>query len=323
MNIWDLIIVQPIFNILLALYSVFRDFGLALIVFTIIVKLLLWPLAKKQLHQSRLMKKIQPELAEIKKRCNGNKQMESLQMMDLYKRNNIKPFQTMLTLIIQLPIFIAIFSIVNMASGGGEAVAKYAYGFIQKLAPVAEAIANPDFSLKLFGFVDLRAHAWPGGGFTLSAIILFLFVVASCVLQYVISKQQMPSKKDKRTFKQIMKDAAEGKQADQSELNGIVSSQMTKIMPVMMFLIMIGLPGAVVLYYLVTNIMGYVQQRMIFKQDLDEMEAGADRKIVRELNKIEEAEIVEDKTGVYKKSSGKTHITKLVAKEKGGKLRRK
>ena len=93
-NLIDMLIVRPIVNILFVIYNLVGDFGLAIIIFTIVVKLCLWPLMKRQLHQTRIMRQIQPELAEIKKRCKGNRQLESLQMMDLYKKKNIKPFRT-------------------------------------------------------------------------------------------------------------------------------------------------------------------------------------------------------------------------------------
>ena len=101
-GILDTLIVRPIVNILFIIYSLVGDFGLAIIIFTIIVKFAMWPLMKRQLHQTRVMREIQPELAEIKKNCNGNRQMESLQMMDLYKRKNVKPFRSMLSVFIQL-----------------------------------------------------------------------------------------------------------------------------------------------------------------------------------------------------------------------------
>jgi YidC/Oxa1 family membrane protein insertase len=66
------------------------------------------------MHQTRIVRQIQPELAEIKKRCNGNRQMESLQMMELYKRKNVKPFRSVATIFIQLPIFIALFTAINV-----------------------------------------------------------------------------------------------------------------------------------------------------------------------------------------------------------------
>ena len=113
-NLIDIIVVRPIVNILFVIFNLIHDFGLAIVVFTIIVKILMWPLMKRQLEQTKLMRKIQPELTKIRKNCNGNKQLESLQTMDLYKRYNIKPFASILLLIIQLPIFIAIFSAIRV-----------------------------------------------------------------------------------------------------------------------------------------------------------------------------------------------------------------
>ena len=113
-NLIDLIVVRPIVNILFVIFNLVHDFGLAIIIFTILVKLCMWPLTKRQLNQTKLIRKIQPELTQIKKNCKGNKQLESLQTMDLYKRYNVKPFASILTLIIQLPIFIAIFSAIRV-----------------------------------------------------------------------------------------------------------------------------------------------------------------------------------------------------------------
>ena len=90
----DFLIVNPIVNILLVIYNFIGDFGVAIILFTFLVKICTWPLMKKQLHQTKLMKQIQPELTEIRKRCNGNKQMESLQMMELYKHRGVKPMSS-------------------------------------------------------------------------------------------------------------------------------------------------------------------------------------------------------------------------------------
>ncbi|MBQ1298303.1 membrane protein insertase YidC, partial [Candidatus Saccharibacteria bacterium] len=113
-NFIDFIIVRPIVNILFIIFNLVHDFGLAIIILTVLIKFLMWPLTKRQLNQSKLIRKIQPELTQIKKNCKGNKQLESIQTMDLYKRYNVKPFASILTLIIQLPIFIAIFSAIRV-----------------------------------------------------------------------------------------------------------------------------------------------------------------------------------------------------------------
>ena len=113
-NLIDVIIVRPIVNLQFMIFNLVHDFGIAIVIFAVLVKLCMWPLTKKQLQQTRLMKKIQPELTQIRKNCNGNKQLESLQTMDLYKRYNVKPFSSILVLLIQLPIFIAVFSAIRV-----------------------------------------------------------------------------------------------------------------------------------------------------------------------------------------------------------------
>jgi YidC/Oxa1 family membrane protein insertase len=84
-NLFDLIIVQPIFNVLVLIYSAIpgADFGIALIVLTILIRFALLPITKRQLRQTRLMRKLQPELARIRKQAKGNKQLEGMQMMEL------------------------------------------------------------------------------------------------------------------------------------------------------------------------------------------------------------------------------------------------
>lgn len=343
----DMLIVRPITNILFVIYGFVGDFGLAIILFTVLVKILLWPIAKRQLHQTRLMRKIQPELAEIKKNCNGNRQLESIQMMDLYKRNNIKPFRSMLTLVIQLPIFIALYTAVRVMVQPtlSDNLDKRAYPFVRPIDKVDQVItlqqsylekvqaytdwqndpnhdeANTpesptyDFHPKLFGVVDLDVR--PGFG-SVSAFIMLVFALCSALAQVWIARQQLPSKKSSksRSFRQLMKEAADGKEPDQAELNAIMSSQMSKIMPIMMLLVMINFPGALVFYYLVSNLMTGLQQQYIFAKSESEMEIAADKKIIRELNKIEEGQVVKDQ-----KSGAKVvHIT---AKSKKRGRRRK
>ena len=71
---FDAIVVKPIFNALMLLYSIIPggDFGVAIILFTIFIRILIYPLVRKQLHQTKLMRKLQPELKKIKKAADGN-----------------------------------------------------------------------------------------------------------------------------------------------------------------------------------------------------------------------------------------------------------
>ncbi len=342
----DAVIVRPITNILFVIYGFVGDFGLAIILFTILVKLCLWPLARRQLHQTRLMRKIQPELAEIKKNCNGNRQLESLQMMDLYKRNNIKPFRSVLTIIIQLPIFIALYTAVRVmvVPTPTDNLSVRAYAPVRQIDRVEEVInlqtpyleqlqtyqdakakdpnadirqPNYEFQPKLFGLVSLSAKP---GVTSASAVIMLLFAICSAFSQFLVSRQQLPSNKSQksRTFRQLMKEAAGGKEPDQTELNQVMSKQMSLMMPIMMLLIMLNLPGALVFYYFISNLITIAQQKIFLDQKEEEMEIAADKKIIRELKKIEEAEIVEPSDNKNRKPSQKSgqKITRISAKSR-------
>src|SRR6476620_4283903 len=105
---FDTLIARPIFNLLVAIYALIpgHNFGLAIILFTILVRLLLWPLVKKQLHQAKLMRKIQPELKRITKETKGDRQKQALLQMELYKEKGISPFQSIGVVLLQFPILI-------------------------------------------------------------------------------------------------------------------------------------------------------------------------------------------------------------------------
>lgn len=275
MNIFELIIVQPIFNLLLFIYSVLpgADFGIAIIIFTIIIRFALWPLVVRQLHQVKAMRKLQPELKRIKAATKGNRQMESMQMLELYKQHDVKPFRSILMLLIQLPIFIALFQVIQIFTTHRDQIAKFTYGFMQNLQPVQDLLKNPDnFHEKFLGFVDLTAHAIGTNGVNIFLIILAL---AAAFTQYIISKQTSPTTTNKR-LRDVLAEAGEGKQPDQAELNAVMMGKMVKFLPFMMFFIMMSLPGALVLYYVTSNVFAAIQQHYLLKRDAEEMDKIAD-----------------------------------------------
>lgn len=271
MNIFELIIVQPIFNLLLGIYSILpgHDFGIALIIFTIIIRFALWPLVVRQLHQVKQMRKLQPELAKIKKATKGNRQQESMQMLELYKKHDVKPFRSILTLLIQLPIFIALYQVIQIFTMHRDQIEKFTYNFVESIGPIKDLIAHPElFNEKLLGLVDLTAHAIGPAGIN---IFLFILAIIAAGTQYIISKQTTPTTSTKR-FRDVMAEAADGKQPDQAELNAVMMGKMTKFLPFLMLFIMLGLPGALALYYATSNIFAAVQQHYILKRDADEMD---------------------------------------------------
>jgi YidC/Oxa1 family membrane protein insertase len=122
-----------------------------------------------------------------------------------------------------------------------------------------------------------------------------------------MSKQTMPQTEGKKRLRDIMSEAASGKQADQSEMNAAVMGKMIKVLPVFMFFIMLTVPGALALYYGVSNLVAVAQQSYLLKQDEEEME-----------------EIAEEKKPTGKKATLKARaktatpatVTKVIAKDK-------
>ena len=312
MNIFDILILQPIFNMLIGLYSIIPggDFGISLIIFTVLVRLALFPLVKKQLHQTQAMKKMQPELARIKKQTKGNKQLESMQMLELYKKHGINPFRSIGILLIQLPIFIALYSVIQVFTLHRDEIAKFTYDFLEGIGPIKQLIEHPDqFNEKLLGVVDLTKSAFSDGSVN---IVLIIIAVIAAVTQYIMSKQTMPDNETKKGLRDVMKEAADGKQADQSEMNAIVMSKMMKVLPFFMFFIMVTVPGALALYYAVSNVVAVAQQSYLLKKDSEEMDEIADEVTVKPAAHKKATAKAREKAA---KPANVTNVTRIKAKD--------
>jgi membrane protein insertase Oxa1/YidC/SpoIIIJ len=151
---------------------------------------------------------------------------------------------------------------------------------------VAHNIHNFDNSL--FGIVDLSRSATSAKGVYWPAMII---VLGSAIMQYYQSKQLMPTDKNARGLRQILKSAGEGKQADQSEVNAAVGRSTRILLPVMIFFVTVNLPAALGLYWLTGGVVAFIQQGRILGRDEKEMEAIADAPS-KDVAKIPEAEVI-------------------------------
>ena len=312
-------IVQPIFNLLALIYAILpgHNFGLSLIIFTIIVRLLLWPLVKKQLHQASAMRKLQPELKKIKAATKGNRAKESAMLMELYKERGINPVATLPILVVQLIILIGLYSGLRKVIDDPHALVSFSYPVIQHLSWMQQLAHNIHmFDNTLFGIVDLsRAAINPLGGIYIPAMLI---VLGSAIAQFYQSKQLMPTTKDQRSLRTILKDAGSGKQADQSEVNAAVGSSTRYLLPIFIFLFTVKLASALSLYWLVGGVVAFIQQSIVLRRDETEMEDMADHPTKKNVDAIPEAEIVE--TNPMPPASGKTKKpkSKKAAAKKGG-----
>ncbi|MDQ5885604.1 MAG: Membrane protein insertase YidC, partial [Patescibacteria group bacterium] len=302
------LIVQPVFNLLVLIYALLprHNFGFAIILFTIIVRLLMWPLVKKQLHQAKAMRELQPELKRIKLAAKGDRQKESAMMMELYKEREINPFSSIGLLIVQIPIFIGLYSGLKRIVENPKAIVDFAYPFVANLPwikVIAEDISK--FDSTLFGFVDLsRAAIGKTGGIYWPAMII---VIASAVVQYYQAKQLMPDDKEKKTLRSILSSAGEGQKADQADINAAVGRSTKFLLPVFIFMVTVNIASALSLYWLTSGIVAYIQQARVLGRDKTEMTTATNA----DTKKTIEAEIIPPKKPKQK--------TKKSGNKKGGK----
>lgn len=288
------LIVQPIFNLLVLIYALLpgHNFGLAIIIFTIIIRLLMWPLVKKQLHQAKAMRELQPEIKRIKAAAKGNRQKESMMIMELYKEREINPFSSIGLLIVQIPIFIALYSGLHRIVADPNTLVSFSYPALHNLSWLKELAADiTKFDGTLFGIVDLtRSAIGKTGGIYWPAMTI---VVASVITQYYQAKQLLPNDKQGRSLRNILKDAGSGKQADQSEVNAAVGRSTRFFLPAMIFLLTVNIASGLSLYWLTSGVVAYIQQARVLGKDVEELEEAP---IAKGSKKIIEGEIVASKT---------------------------
>lgn len=305
------LIVQPIFNLLVIIYGLLpgHNFGMAIILFTVLVRLLMWPLVKKQLHQAKAMRELQPELKKIKKAAAGDRQKESAMMMELYKEKEINPFASLGLLIVQIPIFLGLYSGLQRIVQDPQAIIDFSYSWVRQL-PWIESLSHniKQFDATLFGFIDLTKPALGSGGIYWPAMFI---VIASAVVQYYQAVQLMPQDTEKRRLRDILKDAGNGKQADSSEVNAAVARSTKFMLPAFIFLVTVNIASALSLYWLTSGLVAYIQQSRVLNQDKDEMNT-ASGKNDRAATAVE-AEIVDNTSKLTPKKKAK----------KGGKKKRR
>ena len=306
------IIVRPIFNLLVSIYTLLpgHNFGLSIIVFTIIVRLLMWPLVKKQLHNAKAMRQLQPELKRIKKAAAGDKQKESMMVMELYKEREINPLGSLGIVILQLPILIGLYSGISRIIKDPHNIVTFSYPFLQHMGWLKELATDiSKFDHTLFGVVDLtRSALGKSGGIYWPAMVL---VIGSAITQYYQSKQLMPNDKDARKLRDILKGAGQGQKADQSEVNAAVGRSTRYFIPAMIFFLTVNIASALSLYWLTSGIVAIIQQDRVLKTDEVELEGPAESSKTK---KVIEGEVI---TKTSKTTSQKP------SKRKGNKNRRR
>lgn len=222
--IWNLILYHPLINALAFLVSVIPggDVGIAVILLTIIVKLVLFPLSQKSIESQAEMNILAPELNKIKA-SGASKEEQARLTFELYKKHNTNPFSGCLLLLIQLPIIFALYYVfykgINFESG--------LYSFIHAPAHI---------NMIFLGIVDISKKSF----------VLAILAGISQYLQARYMPQPAPS--------------AGGTASLQDSFAKSMNMQMKYIFPFLIVLIAYRISGAVALYWITSNLFMVAQQ---------------------------------------------------------------
>lgn len=238
-NLFQVIFYQPILNLLIFLYNnlAFHDLGLAIIMLTVFIKLILWPLSKKSIQSQSSMQAIQPKIDALKEKNKDNKEVMGKELMNLYKEHKVNPFSSCLPLLIQLPFFIAVFRVFR---DGVDSHLELLYPFI----------TNPGNINNIFlGFMDL------------SKPVIYLAVLAGAAQFWQARMMMVKKKKNDKVNTSVAKD-------NKSEnMAAIMSKQMLYFMPALTIFIGITLPGGLTLYWFILTLLTILQQGLMNKDN--------------------------------------------------------
>jgi len=230
--IWSTIIYQPIYNALILFVSIVpgNNLGLAIILLTILIRTLLLLPNQKALRSQKKLQSIQPKLAELKEKHGGDQQKIAQETLALYKEHKVSPFGSCLPLLIQLPILIGLFNVIQTGMDPGSSYLLYA-------------------PLRGFDLSTVQTNFF--GLLNLTKIDFIALPIIVGVLQYLQLKLSMGGMKKPKTEKK-----------PKSEME-MANRTMTYIMPFMVAFFTASVPSGVGLYWAFSTLYGIGQQLVV------------------------------------------------------------
>ncbi len=225
---------QPLYNGLVFLMDVIPwvDIGVAVVIFTILVKLILFPLSRKAVRTQFLIKKYDADLKKIKEN-HKDRQEQAVKTLEFYREKKINPFSSIVLLFIQLPIIFALYKV--FASSGLPVInTEILYNFVATPTQV---------NVFFLGLIDIAMKSAP---------LAFLAAITS----YFQIKYALPPKNNTPSGSQFKDDFAKS-----------MRIQMLFIFPIVVFFISYNISGALALYWITSNLFAigqevYVRRRL-------------------------------------------------------------
>lgn len=220
-------------------YGITHSYGLAIILLTVVVRLLMHPLTHKQMTSMKEMQKLQPRMKMLQEKYKDDKEKLNQELMRLYRENHVNPTAGCMPLIVQLPIFILLY----------QAIMNYDFGAISfwgislgksSLATLAEALGLPGSHN---GFMAVLAGILTNPQGLLNASVYFPNLAMVVLVGFLTWIQQ--------------------------KMTGVSTPQMEYmlwVMPLFMAFICLSLPGGVMLYWAASSTIGVIQQWWVYRK---------------------------------------------------------
>jgi YidC/Oxa1 family membrane protein insertase len=235
-QIWNLAILNPIFNVLVVLYQLTANLGISIILFTTIIRLILIPLTLPQIKMGKKQRDIQPELNRIKDKFKYDKKKQAEMQMELFKQHGINPGAGCLTTILTLIFMIAIYRAVTIFT------------------------INPDIN-GLNTRIYFDQYKFPSGE-TINTGFLYLnlakpdpylvLTILAVLLQFLATKMLMP-------YSEASEKAAKETPEKTDNMMASFQKQNLYMMPIMFFIFGLTLPSGVMLYIATTTLFQITQ----------------------------------------------------------------
>jgi YidC/Oxa1 family membrane protein insertase len=231
MGIFFEILTRPLLNVLIVIYNLIPDFGVAIILFTILIRLILFPLNQKALKSQREMAELQPKLLKVKEEFKDDKQKQAEETMKIYKDHKINPFAGIFAILIQLPIFIALFQVLRTDFAKDTLTSLYDF------------IPDPGvINQSLFGLVDLAK----------ASVVIAVLAGITQFIQAKLTSKWTPIPKTKG-----------------NNIGAMLQKNMLYFFPVLTFMIALSFPAGLSLYWTTSNVFGVIQQWYMSKPKLE------------------------------------------------------
>lgn len=242
------VIYNPLFNALIFIYNVlpWKSMGLAIILFTILIRLALYPLSRKSIESQTALQKMQPKMNELREKYKDDKQKQSEEMMKLYSEHKISPLSSCLPLLLQLPILWALnYAFRNVFTEKGfDAL----YPFVHK----------PEFVQGVFlGFIHLAEP---------KNIVLAILAGAAQFVQSWMLLQKTKKKKAEDTKEVAKPKTQEEQMADATQA---MSRNMTYFFPLITVWFGYTLPAGLSLYWFITTLFAVLQQWLLMRKQAE------------------------------------------------------